>query len=639
MKVTYGITILGRPETSKGVYLRQRDEVSVKQTFSVNINPEISTVEDVSFDAQNLRINYEMKFRLESNASWVKVPNYFILMHNGRSFQFEVDPTNLQAGVHTAKIVGYDTNKPAKGPQFTVPITVTVPLEESPAIDLGELEVSSAVQPFLYIKLISDLYFNLLLQFGPNEVKRFFLSVPPGATWMDVTVKDCRNKINQTDSSSRLLVLHSIQLLPHQAYRDNEEHAYLRMLPSQETVTSISVFPGITCELDLARFWSAKGTTRMKVYVQFRGVTTLNGGLSMLSGRGGASATILSPLRDEFVLPKAKLHTWRRPLNPIGEGLISPCDKRDILLTGEKQIHQLILTYEFDQQEAGKIKPVVPALQGVLYESEFESQLIQIFDEDKKLLGVVDSWPNEVDVPKGKLTLRLQIRHDSLLLLDESKQMSIFIEKKLDKNISLQAHSSHESMMKRNPIRRRLLRKGTHAHVVFSEPDADMLPSGSKCGDILFGNATFVDTTSTLPSKGHYLSETKLTYVLKDSLDVSNNDHSSAKEPELPDERSFGEKMEEKILKLKVDEIKNMSDDAEFEAFYEELAKENPKHLPLLLAGLKYFDKEDKRKEKLDKVIGLANQILSIIDENDLSLHFGAEYDKEDAKSCKVSGY
>jgi tripeptidyl-peptidase-2 len=408
------------------------------------------------------------------------------------------------------------------------------------------------------------------------------------------------------------------------------------MLPSQKTVTSVSVIAGITCELDLARYWSARGMTRMKVHVQFRGVKTVNGRLNMLTGRGGTSATLCSALRDEYVLPEAKLHTWRSPLNPIGEGLISPCDERDILQAGEKQIYQLILTYELDQKQAGKIKPVVPALQGLLYESPFESQLIQIFDEDKKLLGVVDSWPDGVDVPKGKISLRLQIRHDDLHLLDGCKHMSIFIEKKLDKKISLSVHCSHESMMKGTAMRRRLLRKGTFAHIVFSEPDADALPSGSKCGDVLFGNATFVDSSSTLPSEGNHLGVTSIMYVLKDNLDLSNNEP-SAKEPELSDERSFGEKINEKILNLKVDELKNLSDDTEFETFYEELAQENAKHLPLLLAGLKYFDKEDKRKEKLDKVVSLADQILSIIDENDLSLHFGAEYDTEDAKSCKVS--
>lgn len=104
-----------------------------------------------------------MKFRLESNASWVKIPNFFMLMSNGRSFQFEVDPTKLQAGVHTANIVGYDTTKPEKGPQFTVPITVTIPLEESPEIDLGELEVSITGQILLFLLSSSNIFFISVL--------------------------------------------------------------------------------------------------------------------------------------------------------------------------------------------------------------------------------------------------------------------------------------------------------------------------------------------------------------------------------------------------------------------------------------------------------------------------------------------
>ena len=451
---------------------------------------------------------------------------------------------------------------------------------------------------------------------------------------MDVTIKDCREKVPSMDSSSRLIVLHSVQLLPHQAYRDNEAKKYLRMLPSQETLLSIAVVPGITCELDFARFWSTRGYTKMKVFIQFRGVKPNNSSLCMVSAGGGANMIISSALRDEFVLPEAKLHTWRSPLNPIGEGIISPCDERDILPTGGKQIYQIILTYEFNQKEAGKVKPIVPTLQGFLYESEFESQLIQIFDDEKKLLGVTDSWPKEIDTPKGKISLRLQIRHDDTKLLNSCKDMSIFIERKLKEEIILAAHDSHESMVKGKTLKRRLLRKGTFTHVVFSEPAKKCLPSESKCGDILLGEAKFVNSSS-LTNQGYHLSGTKVLYVLKDSPDFDQEDL-VAKEPELEDKRSSRDKIQEKILNLRVDELKELSGD-EFDNFYEEMVKDHPNHLPLLLCGLKHFDREEGREERLNKIVMVADQILSILNEHDLSLHFGVEYDREDAESCKVS--
>ena len=208
--------MIGRPGHVRGVYLRQPEETLVKQTFSANIDPIFGTDDNADAELQQQRIEFEMKTKLEATAPWVEVPEFFMLMHNGRSFKFTVDPTKLEPGVHTAQILGYDVNKRDVGPRFSVPITVVKTLEQETSISLGSLEFES------------------------NEVKRFFLDVPEGASWMDVTVKDCREEATgDKETSSRLMVLHTIQLLPHKAYRDAEAQKYLNLLPSQETVSSI----------------------------------------------------------------------------------------------------------------------------------------------------------------------------------------------------------------------------------------------------------------------------------------------------------------------------------------------------------------------------------------------------------------
>ena len=73
---------------------------------------------------------------------------------------------------------------------------------------------------------------------------------------MDVVVRDLRKTDSDKDCSTRMVVLHTVQLLPHEAYRNAEEKKYLNFLPGEESVTSIAVHGGITCELDIARFWS-----------------------------------------------------------------------------------------------------------------------------------------------------------------------------------------------------------------------------------------------------------------------------------------------------------------------------------------------------------------------------------------------
>ncbi|KAI2498284.1 tripeptidyl peptidase II [Fragilaria crotonensis] len=136
----------GKP---RGVYLRQPDECQVKQNYLVHVDP-LYRMDDMEEETQVRKCNLEIKFRLESTAPWVQVPDFFMLMHNGRSFGIDVDPTNLESGLHTAKISAFDTDRPDRGVVFSVPITVAKPMKEDTQLVFGDLE------------------------FAPSEVKRFF---------------------------------------------------------------------------------------------------------------------------------------------------------------------------------------------------------------------------------------------------------------------------------------------------------------------------------------------------------------------------------------------------------------------------------------------------------------------------------
>eukprot|EP00554_Chaetoceros_debilis_P010467 CAMPEP_0194110042 /NCGR_PEP_ID=MMETSP0150-20130528/9376_1 /TAXON_ID=122233 /ORGANISM="Chaetoceros debilis, Strain MM31A-1" /LENGTH=1321 /DNA_ID=CAMNT_0038799113 /DNA_START=77 /DNA_END=4042 /DNA_ORIENTATION=- len=611
--INFKVHIIGRPGSPRGIYLRQAQECATKQTFSAQVNPIFGNGDDVDVETQMKRVEFEMKFRLESDSDWVEVPDYFMLMHNGRSFKFDLDPTKLSTGVHTAKIYGYDSSKPGLGARFYVPITVVKPMGEQATIELGELE------------------------FEPNEVKRFFVDVPKDATWMDVSVKDTRDPDIDKETTSRLMVLHTLQLLPHMAYRDAEEQKYFNLLPGQETVTSIPVHAGITCELDIGRYWSAQGKSNVEVDVRFRGVVPVPNELTMLSGKGGVKARLHSNIYDEYILPKAKLSNWKSPLGPTS-AVISPCDERDILTSNNQQVHQLVLTYEFENKEAGSITPRCPALQGVIYESAFESQMMLIFDEDKKYLGVADSWPSAVKIPKGKITIRMQVRHNNVKKLEKLKDLSIWIERKLSKEITLPAFKSRASMVTEGiKAKRSLLRKGSNTAVFFGEPAAADIPSEAKCGDILMGSATFEDGEASLPGAGKQPGGTSIHYVVGTK---TKEEKEKAKTPEAPDERSVEEKMEEAIKKVKVEHLEKLSekeDDAEkFISLSEKLSEEYPGYLPLLMASLKFYDKKDSRSDKLSEVTNAADAVIDAIDENALAAHFGVKHDEEDAEICKI---
>jgi hypothetical protein len=143
------VAIINRPGAPRGVYLRQQQEGAKKQSFSVEVDPIFASSDNVDLETQMKRVEFEMKFELKTDSSkFVSIPDFFVLMHNGRSFSFDVDPTKLSPGVHTASISGFDSSKPDAGPRFVVPITVVKTMDDEIDISLGELKVSQFVMNF-----------------------------------------------------------------------------------------------------------------------------------------------------------------------------------------------------------------------------------------------------------------------------------------------------------------------------------------------------------------------------------------------------------------------------------------------------------------------------------------------------------
>lgn len=476
-----------------------------------------------------------------------------------------------------------------------------------------------------------------MIQFDPNEVKRYFLHVPTNSNWMDVIVRDLRKSDTDKDVSTRLVVLHTVQLLPHEAYRSAEEKKYMNFLPGEETVTSVAVHGGVTCELDIARFWSAQGSTKLEVEIKFRGVVAIPQDLTIVAGNGGVKVRVESNLADETISPAAKLTHWKTAVSPSYSS-IQPCDERDVLHWNRKQIHQLILSYEFDMKEPGKFTPRAPTFQGFLYESAFESQLMLIFDEDKRYIGAADSWPSECQAPKGKISIRMQIRHDDVSKLQEFQNSPIWIEKKLSKAISLDVYSSHAAMVtKGEKWKTKVLREGSSTAIFFGEPARGDILSECSCGDILFGTYDIVDSPASLPGAGKKPGGNPITYVIGPKATEIKEE---IKVPELLDSRNENEKLMELIRDAKVEHLKKIMNekDADLEMsmkLYENFLDEYPDHLPFHLSVLQVLDgQNNKRSMNIGKIIKIADKIINAINAEKLACFFGQNIDEEDAKVC-----
>jgi len=630
----------------RGIYLRQADDSATKQTFSVRVNPKFRRMDTPDDETVKSRIGFEMNFSLESTEPmWVTAPNHFMLMNNGRSFKISVDPSKLPHGVHTARILGKDAELPERGVIWSLPITVIKPLPEQRQIVLAAQSVRVGVCSPSVIRLqvleAPCLTHKYCSQFEATEVKRFFVTPPPGTTWMDITVRDGRDITEET--TLRHFTLHTVQLLPHGGYRDTSHQKNLALLPSNTAVTSIAVEAGVTCEVALARSWLTSGLTIADISIEFRGVMPVPPSIFMSSGDCFSLVHVRSALKDEPINPVGKLSKWKTPIRPKTEGVISILGRRDIQPWSDKKTHQLVLTYEFTQDDKGAFIIRAPPLQDVLYESTYESQLILAYDGDKRYLGFSDAYARSITAPKGTVVLKMQVRHDDPSMLEKLKDMTVWVERKTDKEISLSVYATREDLLigGKRAIRKRILRKGSMASIFFAEPPSSKIPSQCKPGDILTGSCTFVSGDASLPGEGKRPGGFPISYVVGPKMEKSSSSSSSETDVvvEAKDQRTAEERIAEAIRDLKVNQLEKLTkeelDQGKFETLYTEMIKEYPSYVPLIMANLKYLDGLETRKEKLTLIIEVADQIISLIPEDELALHFGKKFDKENPEEVK----
>ena len=293
-----------------------------------------------------------------------------------------------------------------------------------------------------------------------GTIERQFMAVPDGATWVDVVIRAGDNWGDDADgaggdggANKRLFILHLIQLQPHRTNRSIDCDEWFRMGAGESKTFSCAVVGGLTLELCVAQFWSSLGESSLSVEASFHGLVP-NQAAAALSAGQSATRVLLraaptSCQASERVKPDGKLDTWREAIRaePVlgGGSAIRILDgARDALDKG-RQVYALELSYKFTQLAKGKVTPMVPLLNNLLYDSPFSCGLMLIFDDGNRQVGVVDAFPEAITLGPGTYTLRLQVRHDSPAALAPLSDTVLLLARPLAKKIDVKAFVSQRA--------------------------------------------------------------------------------------------------------------------------------------------------------------------------------------------------
>ncbi|GJP41683.1 hypothetical protein CLOM_g1324 [Closterium sp. NIES-68] len=613
-------TASGAGGSRRGIYIREPGESDAPSEWQVFVDPWFHE------DADNLTVKaqFERTLKLVPTADWVKAPDLLLLPNNGRNFYVRVDPSSLPAGLHYAELRAIDTANEWQGTLFRVPITVVKPVAlPNPAV------------PHRFP-------FGML---QPGDVHRTFLVVPQGAAWAEIHLHISSFTVPLT------VVIHTLQLVPARRPTYRRTRAFYQFsAPSSKTMSCL-VEGGGTLEVSVGLNWfcgrGAEPPPHAELEVEFHGLAPLHGDVTINGGSNVQRIDIASaPFRMERFTPSISLNRLRSTYRP-SEARVEPLSStRDVLPDG-RQIQALNLTYKLSISEPGRYTPRFPLLNQRLYDSEVEGQFFQLFDSHRRLLACEDAYPKPVKLPKGELTLKLQIRGDKVARLEKLKAMPLLMDRTLeDKSVlKLSVYNTADSAIFAGTDTVKNALMGPNEKRAFFISGPGDLPKDATPGTLLLGRMTLAktgglfvsaDTNSAAPCRVH------VTYVVPPPSKTDDKKTSSSSSSASPT-KTAAERLHEELRDAKVkvlaavaaEERDRAKSEGEFVGMAQQLKEEYPGHLPLLLEVLRFYDDAKMRPTSLLKVVEAADAVVGSIDRTALAVFLAMKSEPEGADGQK----
>ena len=587
---------------ARGLYLRSSNETSAVTDATVRVVPHFGDKAE-----NHAKVDFDMRIDLQSTQPWIEVGGHLVLPHGGRSFAVRVDPTKLKAGVHFGQVLGFDAAHRERGPMFRLPVSVLRPTH----VAMNDPETDAPT-------------FNGQFKFSPGHIERRFFAVPPAATWAEITLR-------LTAETKRTFVLHPRQLAHGEPLRFAGRRKYVTLRPDVKIVESIPVRGGHTLEFALSQFWSSLGESQVECTVTFHGLMPSDQQPALSHDAPVKRIDVVATLGNERLAPRVTLKTHRTTISP-GQATIKQLKSRRDNLSDNRQCYQLLLPYEFEQSQPGRVTPRFARIDGLLYDSDFGTQIWSLFDSNGRLVATDDTFPGPVRLKKGIHSLVLELRHTDIAKLEKMKKLPMSLDRPLKSQITLKAYSTRaDAINRRNTFASRILRKGETESVFFSTVSLKT-PAGAKPGDTLSGTMTLGTATSSRTGSGSRPGGFPIRYLVGGSVSKKREPSDG---PPIPNEKRLAKSLADAKFEL-LKRIPFETNRELFDKTANELQKAEPDSLRVLVLRLERLDDAKHRKKRLSEVIAAADAIISNIDTEKLAAHYGTRINPEDKQASAL---
>ncbi|KAL8007278.1 putative peptidase S8A, tripeptidyl peptidase II, peptidase S8, subtilisin, Ser-active [Plasmopara halstedii] len=554
---------------------------------------------------QDDKIHFEQHVQFVSSVRWIEIGRNMALMHDGRSFKVLIKTKHLAAGEHYGEIIAYDTQNENRGALFTVPVSIIKP-DDAPSI----------------------VHFQNRFQSG--DLFRRFLTPPEGVTWADIIVSRASDSDMDSNASGKLFMLDMMQFQPFVRQSLSSFHKAFYLKPGQELTFSMDLLGGLTTEFCLSQFWSALGDSIVKIEIQFHGIKPDQEKIVIVGGEESHKVLVSSSVSNEILAPQLNFTKYSQYIRPETAEILPLSTSRD-KFPDKRQVYQLILSYSFTKKEPGAVVPHLPLLNGRLYESPFEAQLMLIFDDKKQYIGSSDAYGNKTTLKKGSYVIRAQVRHEDVSKLEKLKQMILILHHDI-KEITASVYGHQDDVaLGGKALERKNLPLKKYVPLFLGEPPRDKLPLGHAVGDTLSGSIYFGQKNGSVRGSCRRPNGFDVTYVIPPAP-IPAKSH-EADEP--TDEREEDVIAQEAIRNLLLERVTKLSGKPTFLPAWQRLVDQFPDCLPVLQTKLHHFDSEASRSNHLTEVVDAADAVLALINQDELALFFGTRSNPDESPKEK----